>query len=70
MKARTNDERADKALDALAHYADICNDRVDGTDVVDLLTDLMHLCDREEVDFDMALRDAQMNFEAECEEAA
>ena len=59
-----NDDRAAWAGSALAAFM-----RVTGTDVEDavgdLLADLMHWCDRNNYDFDLALERARGHYEAE-----
>jgi hypothetical protein len=59
-----NTDRAAWAAAALQEFQ-----RITGTDdedsVADLLCDLMHWCDRDDVDFDAALSSARMHYEAE-----
>lgn len=68
----TNDDRADWAQTALDAFAR--ETRMDTapeeppTIMQDLLTDLMHLADREGYDFDNILRMARGNWEEEVEE--
>lgn len=55
-----NEERATRARTALlAHYNNIF------TEIIDLITDLMHLCEAEAIDFDECLRLANLHFDAE-----
>ena len=62
----TNGRRADRAEDAvMAWMADDRPDPTYDTAVQDLLNDLMHLCDREQIDFDHALQWARSNYEEE-----
>jgi hypothetical protein len=53
---RTNGQRADRALKAVATWAgdEMGNDEL-STHVADLLTDLMHLCRREGIAFSLSL---------------
>lgn len=69
MKARTNEDRADRALGALVHYAG-ASSALDESDVTDLLTDIWHLCRRKKIDVCRCWGYAQVNFEIECEEEA
>ena len=60
MTASERREKADRAIGALAKYPD-------GTgSITDLLTDLMHLCDRVSIPFDDVLDVARRNYEAEA----
>lgn len=51
-----NDERADRADEALTTY---CFEYGEELQVRDLLCDLMHLCDRDDIDFDHELEMAE-----------
>lgn len=57
----TNTDRADRALMALEGYDNGSNEE----DVIDLVTDLMHYCDLEDVDFETIIEMARFHFEAE-----
>lgn len=63
MHEITNDERCDWAM-ALFNTSPYDEDTEDSS-LVDILTDLMHLCKREGWDFDEKVRTARMHFEAE-----
>lgn len=56
-------ERIDRALDAYRG-----NEPVDICDAQDLLTDLMHWCNRGNIDFGYMLEVARRHFEAEVNE--
>jgi hypothetical protein len=61
---KTNTSRAKWAGAALRHFQSITGS--DHEDALgDLLCDLMHWCDRNNYDFDLALTRAQGNYEAE-----
>ncbi len=66
---RTNGDRATAAEVAVRYYREFMH--LDGEPlydcVQDLLSDLMHLCDREDIDFSEALSSAVMNYEHESE---
>lgn len=68
----TNDERAGRAQQILDMYATQFGDPGDPrSNLVDVLTDLMHLAAREPelcLEFDSSLKMAQFHFEAEAEE--
>jgi hypothetical protein len=61
---KMNGRHAECATDALSHYQSVT-----GTDreaaLGDLLADLIHWCDRNNFDFDLALSRAQGHYEAE-----
>lgn len=64
----TNDQRASWAKEAVMAHVGARGDTPDTdekTGVVDLLTDLMHLCDEAGLDFDAALEAARSHYEAE-----
>jgi hypothetical protein len=65
----TNEDRAARARRALEAFfqGDARSDQL-GTDVADLLTNLMHLCYLEDVDFQTAVARAERAFEMEVEE--
>ena len=63
-----NNERAERAEKAIELYDDGEGD--DNTYLNDLLADLMHWCDRHEVDFDHALRIAKDHYWAETQPEA
>lgn len=70
-----NDERAariDAAFKAYAKAADLYEDGefLDAEDSIlsDMLCDIQHWCDRNEVDFDMALLTGEVNYQAETED--
>ena len=62
----TNNERryedARRAVDTVPDYPD---DMDRETAVKDLLTNLMHLCEQDGLDFDKLVESAKMNFQAE-----
>lgn len=64
----TNDERADRIDSTMQAYclALECRDfECDEDDIKDMLTDLMHFCQRAGIDFEANLQTARMNYEAE-----
>jgi hypothetical protein len=63
----TNLERAEWAGAALRHFEFITGTEHDDA-LPDLLCDLLHWSDRENVHFDKALDTARMHYQAECEE--
>lgn len=62
-----NDNHANRAADALVHRDYEYRDDPDSA-IVDLLTDLRHLCERDAHDFDRALAMSQKHFNAEVDE--
>lgn len=68
----TNGERAERGREVLAMYTMRFGDPHDPrSNLVDVLTDLMHLAVREPelgLEFDSSLKMAQFHFEAEAEE--
>jgi hypothetical protein len=58
-----NNRRADWAQQALEAFQDVTG--IDDEYPVDLLADLMHWCDRNGCDFDVALERARYHYEAE-----
>ena len=79
MAMSENDLRVTRALWALRAYLDavhtkpismpVPRQKRDVDHVTDLLTDLMHYCHGGEYKFDVCLKNARINFEAETEEA-
>lgn len=64
-----NDERAVWAENALIHYMNQTTSADDyETALTDLLADLMHLCDREEVSFYRCFRLAEIHYNEEWQE--
>ncbi|WP_231934368.1 hypothetical protein [Geobacter sp. DSM 9736] len=66
----TNEERAgriDTVMQAYCLTLEGCDFDGDEDDVKDLLTDLMHFCERMEIDFEDNLRVARNNYENERE---
>jgi hypothetical protein len=64
----TNLDRAEWAAAALRHFQ--CSTGTEYDDALtDLLCDLVHWSDREDIDFQNALDTARMHYEAECEES-
>ena len=66
----TNKERADRAYKTVFEYTLITPPEPEEYDflcdgIVDLLTDLMHLCDREKLEFMSLLEDAERHHEVE-----
>jgi hypothetical protein len=64
----TNEERADRINTVMQAYCLTLESRDfdgDEDDVKDMLTDLMHFCERMEIDFEENLRVARNNFEHE-----
>lgn len=64
----TNEERAERIDTVMQAYCLTLDGRDfegDEDDVRDLLADLMHFCERMEIDFEENLRIARTNFEAE-----
>lgn len=65
-----NEMRAENALGAVEHYRSLVNNEPDvEMDIQDLLTDLMHLCKEEKIDFSRCLARAQDHFKEETEDA-
>jgi len=68
----TNDERAERGREVLEMYAMRFGDPHDPrSNLVDVLTDLMHLAEREPelgLEFDSSFKMARFHFEAESEE--
>ena len=64
----TNLDRAEWAAAALRHFQCITGTEYDDA-LTDLICDLMHWSDREDIDFQSALDTARMHYEAECEES-
>lgn len=63
-----NQERADIAFHALELYADktgLSMKHDEETAIGDLLADIMHLCDRDGIQFDTYLLRARMHYDAE-----
>jgi len=67
----TNRERADHAWEVVRFYNEDPpgENRKDSEGIVDLLADLMHLCEEEKYDFEDMLRVARDHFVAEREES-
>jgi hypothetical protein len=63
----TNLDRAEWAAAALRHFQCITGTEYDDA-LTDLLCDLKHWSDREDIDFQNTLDTAHMHYEAECEE--
>lgn len=69
----TNEDRAEWAWRALEAFAKQTGQDTNGGDlkydreivVSDLLCDLMHLCDRDGIDFNLALQNGQDNYREE-----
>lgn len=70
----TNEGRAESAQAALNAFADAARMAEAGEDqetiLRDLLTNLRHLCARDGVDFDAAVRMSAFHFDAEVSEAS
>ena len=58
-----NETRINRAITALEAYSEEDDDLASNT--TDLLTDLMHLCKQQELDFHGCLLSAEINFESE-----
>ena len=59
-----NEMRINRAITALeAAYSGEDDDLV--SNIIDLLTDLLHLCKQQEIDFQACLLSAEINFESE-----
>ncbi len=58
-----NETRINRAITALEAYSEEDDDLP--SNVIDLLTDLMHLCKQQEIDFQGCLLSAEINFESE-----
>lgn len=68
VDGNTNDRRANRAEAAICEYVHSLRDASDIRDestVSDMICDLRHFCDREGIDFEAALKSANMNWEAE-----
>jgi len=62
--AMDNEMRINRAITALeAAYSGEDDDLV--SNIIDLLTDLLHLCKQQEIDFQACLLSAEINFESE-----
>jgi hypothetical protein len=61
--AMDNETRRNRAITALEAYSEEDDDLV--SNIIDLLTDLLHLCKRQEIDFQACLLSAEINFESE-----
>lgn len=60
----TNGERADNGQECLSHVFDYAeNDAT--TALEDMLANLLHFCDREDIDFDAAVSTAKMHWQSE-----
>lgn len=68
MNKPTNDGRADRALNALAHYCGAGKGMLDESNVTDLLTDIWHLCARENIDVYLCWATAQQHYKVEIKE--
>ena len=68
----TNEERAARIFPTMETYLDVLyggsTGNIDETDIIDLLTDLMHWCKQHDEPFEEHLESAKGNFEAEVEE--
>jgi hypothetical protein len=58
-----NETRRNRAITALEAYSEEDDDLV--SNIIDLLTDLMHLCKQQEIEFQGCLLSAEINFESE-----
>ena len=68
MSEPTNEERADRIDTVMQAYCLTLESRDfdgDEDDVKDLLTDMMHFCERAGIDFEANLRVARDNYQAE-----
>ena len=64
-----NQQRAERAAEALATYAENKGEHPDDSDLTDLLVDLMHLCDQTTTrNWEDALTMAEIHFNTETEE--
>ena len=61
--AMENETRRNRAITVLEAYTEEDDDLV--SNIIDLLTDLLHLCKQQEIDFQACLLSAEINFEAE-----
>ncbi len=70
MKLPTNRERASQASHALDEYAEHTGNEDEDrkTVIIDLLSDLMHLCEIEDIDFDSCLWHANDHYTTESNE--
>lgn len=62
-----NTARASFAAQALVTFVERVGENEMGTNVSDLLGDLMHLCDALDIDFDEAVEKGRWHYEAEIE---
>jgi hypothetical protein len=62
----TNGDRADRGFAAVMAYIEHTGDQPDECHFRDLLNDLMHLADREGIDFDESMRVARSSYEQEA----
>ncbi len=58
-----NETRRNRAITALEAYSEEDDDLA--SNITDLLTDLMHLCKQQGIEFQGCLLSAEVNFEAE-----
>jgi len=65
----TNEQRADRADHALVYYRDRVLHEDDGPisqeNIIDLLTDLRHLCNQQGIDFEESSKLSEIHFESE-----
>lgn len=64
----TNEERVYAAEHALTAHSTFKKSEANEESLTDMLADLMHYAKHYEIDFDFALLNARMNFDAECSE--
>ena len=68
MTTPTNKTRATRAFNTLSYYKEHENDDTK-TSVIDLMTDILHLLDKHEIDHRAVVETAMGHYEAEVEEA-
>lgn len=62
-----NEQRSQRAHEAILTYDDVDTDEDPATVLTDLLSDLMHWCNRHDVDFDDVLRRSKDHYWAETQ---
>lgn len=62
-----NDQRAEYAEIAIAAFNEVNGDDEPSSNLSDLLCNLRHWCDRNDVDFEQAALSAEINYNAETE---
>ena len=64
---RTNEDRVKSAAIALKARSAVAGDGSDDENVIDLITDLIHFCDHNRIEFDYTLKTARAHHYFETE---